>query len=79
MVKPKKYSISKGHSVEVWFYGTCKNPQSNRTISIGDTLIKALKQYKNEQEEYKQFYGVHILSIMKRRFLMNIQRGKRLR
>ena len=55
--KPKKYSVSKGHSVEVWFYGTCKNPQSNRTISIGDTLVKALKQYKNEQEEYKQFYG----------------------
>ena len=36
--KPKKYIISKGHSVEVWFYGTCKNPQSRRTISIGDTL-----------------------------------------
>ena len=34
-----------------------KNPQSNHTISIGDTLVKALKQYKNEQEEYKQFYG----------------------
>ncbi|HHX33350.1 MAG TPA: tyrosine-type recombinase/integrase, partial [Mollicutes bacterium] len=55
--KPKKYSISKGHSVEVWFYGSCKNPQSNRTISIGDTLVKALKEYKQEQENYKKFYG----------------------
>ena len=54
---PKRYNITKGHSVEVWFYGTCKNPQSNRTISIGDTLVKALKEYKKEQEEYKKFYG----------------------
>lgn len=54
---PKKYVISKGHSVENWFYGSCKNPQSNRTISIGDTLVKALKEYKKEQEEYKKFYG----------------------
>lgn len=55
--RPKKYLITKGHSVEVWFYGTCKNPQSNRTISIGDTLVKALKEFKKEQEEYKKFYG----------------------
>jgi len=55
--KPKKYVISKGHSVEVWFYGDCKNPQSRRTISIGDTLVCALKSYKKEQEEYKKFYG----------------------
>ncbi len=55
--KPKKYNISKGHSVEIWFYGTCKNPQSNRTISIGDTLVKALKELKKEQEQYKKFYG----------------------
>ena len=55
--KPKKYTMSKGHSTEVWFYGTCKNPQSNRTISIGDTLVKALKEFKKEQEEYKKYYG----------------------
>ena len=55
--KPKKYTISKGHSTEIWFYGTCKNPQSNRTISIGDTLVKALKEFKKEQEEYKKYYG----------------------
>ena len=54
---PKKYVITKGHSVEEWYYGTCKNPQSNRTIAIGDTLVKALKEYKKEQEEYIKFYG----------------------
>lgn len=55
--RPKKYIITKGHSVEVWFYGSCKNPQSNRTISIGDTLIKALKEYKKQTDGYKKFYG----------------------
>jgi integrase len=54
--KIKKYTPTKGHSSETWFYGTCKNPQSRRTISIGDTLIKALKEYKKEQEEYKKYY-----------------------
>ena len=77
--KPKKYSVSKGHSVEVWFYGTCKNPQSNRTISIGDTLVKALKQYKNEQEEYKQFYGDAYLKHYEKKILNEYTKGKRLR
>ena len=54
---PKRKNITKGHSTTVWYYGSCKNPQSNRTISIGDTLIKALKEYKKEQEENKKFYG----------------------
>ena len=54
---PKRYNISKGHSTEVWFYGSCKNPQSRRTIAIGDTLVKALKEYKRIQEEHKIFYG----------------------
>ena len=55
--KPKRYEITKGHSVEVWFYGSCKTPQSRRTITIGDTLVKALKEFKKEQEENKAFYG----------------------
>ena len=55
--KPKKYNISKGHSIEVWYYGSCKNPQSRRTISIGDTLINALKEYKKLQKGYERFYG----------------------
>ena len=56
-LKITPYTISKGHSTEVWCYGSCKNPQSNRTISIGDTLVKALKTYKKQQEEYKKYYG----------------------
>lgn len=54
---PKKKSITKGHSVGVWYYGECKNPQSKRIISIGDTLINALKEYKKEQEENQRLYG----------------------
>ena len=54
---PKRYNIAKGHSTETWFYGSCKNPQSRRTIAIGDTLIKALKEYKKLTEEHKKFYG----------------------
>ena len=55
--KPKKYNIAKGSSVEVWFYGSCKNPQSRRTITVGDTLLNALKEYKKIQEENKKFYS----------------------
>ncbi len=51
---PKRYNIAKGHSTETWFYGSCKNPQSRRTIAIGDTLIKALKEYKKLELEKKQ-------------------------
>lgn len=54
---PKRYNIAKEHSTETWFYGSCKNPQSRRTIAIGDTLIKALKEYKRLTEDHKNFYG----------------------
>ena len=54
---PKRKNITKGHSVGVWYYGDCKNPQSKRTISIGDTLVNFLKEYKKEQEENRQFLG----------------------
>ncbi len=54
---PKRYNIAKGHSTETWFYGSCKNPQSRRTFAIGDTLIKALKEYKKLTEEHKSFHG----------------------
>ena len=66
---PKRYCISKGHSVEVWSYGTCKNPQSQRTISIGDTLVKALKEYKKLQEENKEYYGESYLKHYEKRIM----------
>lgn len=52
----KKRHIS-GKSTTVWYFGTCKTPNSYRTIDIGDTLVKALKEYKEEQEIFKEMYG----------------------
>ena len=46
-----------GKATTVWYFGTCKTPSSYRTIEIGDTLVKALKEYKDEQEKDKQEYG----------------------
>ncbi len=69
---PKRKSITKGHSVGVWYYGDCKNPQSRRTISIGDTLIKALKEYKQEQEENRKFYGDSYLCYYEKKVLNEI-------
>ena len=52
----KKRHIS-GNSTTVWYFGTCKTKSSYRTIEIGDTLVNALKEYKEEQEQYKEEYG----------------------
>ena len=46
-----------GNSTTVWYFGTCKTQTSYRTVPIGDTLLNALKEYKEEQEMYKQNYG----------------------
>ncbi len=46
-----------GKATTMWFFGTCKTPTSYRTIDIGDTLTNALKEFKEEQEKYKQEYG----------------------
>lgn len=58
-----------GNSTTVWYFGPCKTASSYRTIEIGDTLINALKEYKAEQEKYKQQYGdsymKHYLKIVK--------------
>ncbi len=45
-----------GNSTTVWYFGTCKTETSYRTIPIGDTLINALKEYKQEQEEHRKNY-----------------------
>ena len=52
----KKRHIS-GNSTTVWYFGSCKTPSSYRTIKIGDTLVEALKKYKEEQEIDKEEYG----------------------
>lgn len=46
-----------GKATTVWYFGTCKTKSSYRTIEIGDTLVKALKEYKEEQERDKKEYG----------------------
>ncbi len=46
-----------GNSTTVWYFGTCKTETSYRTIPIGDTLINALKEYKQEQEEHRKNCG----------------------
>ena len=46
-----------GNSTTVWYFGTCKTETSYRTIPIGDTLVNALKEYKQEQEEHRKNYS----------------------
>lgn len=46
-----------GNSTTVWYFGTCKTQTSYRNVPIGDTLLNALKEYKEEQEIHKQNYG----------------------
>lgn len=46
-----------GNSTTVWYFGTCKTQTSYRTVPIGDTLLNALKEYKEGQEKHKQNYG----------------------
>lgn len=52
-----KKRLVKGKSTGIWYFGTCKTPSSYRTIEISDTLVKALKEYKEEQEQQKIEYG----------------------
>jgi len=52
-----KHRHISGNATTVWYFGTCKTPKSHRTIDIGDTLVNALKEYKEEQERYKIEYG----------------------
>ncbi len=46
-----------GNSTTVWYFGTCKTQTSYRIVPIGDTLLKALKEYKEEQQIHKLNYG----------------------
>lgn len=46
-----------GKAAEVWYFGPCKTKSSYRFVEIGDTLVNALKKYKEEQEIFKEQYG----------------------
>lgn len=52
----KRYGTH-GKALTRWYFGTCKTPTSYRTISIGDTLLAALKEYKAWQEDNELRYG----------------------
>lgn len=52
-----KRRLIEGESTTVWYFGPCKTPSSHRVIEIGDTLLNALKEFKQEQEIFKEQYG----------------------
>ena len=52
-----KQRLISGNSTTVWYFGTCKTASSYRTIKIGETLTKALREYKMQQELNKIEYG----------------------
>lgn len=52
----QKRGIS-GKSTTKWYFGTCKNKSSYRTVDVGDTLLNALKEYKEWQEANEEAYG----------------------
>ena len=54
----KGYRGIRGKSKAIWYLGACKTKSSYRTISIGDTLINALLDYKALQEANEKEYGV---------------------
>lgn len=47
----------RGKAATKWYLGSCKTESSYRSIKVGDTLINALKEYKQYQEEKEQLYG----------------------
>ena len=52
-----KKRLLSGDSTGVWYFGTCKTKSSYRTIEIGDTLLYALRDFKNRQEINKKEFG----------------------
>lgn len=62
VVKKNQKGYSKGKHLSgkaktVWYFGACKTKGSYRTVTVGDTLINALKEYKIEQDRHKLEYG----------------------
>ena len=55
----------RGKATTRWYFGTCKTASSYRTVDVGDTLLNALKEYKEWQdkneEAYAELYTKHYL------------------
>lgn len=58
--KNEKVPINKQKRTQ-WYLGACKTKSSYRTIPIGDTLVNALRDLKELQEENRREYGTHYL------------------
>ena len=61
-----------------WYFGPTKTLTSNRTITIGDTLISILKKFKNKQMENKLKYGEYYKIIYSKEEIVNNQKLQRL-
>ena len=51
----------RGKSTARWYFGACKNKSSYRTLDVGDTLLRALKEYKEWQEANEAEYGEYYI------------------
>lgn len=47
----------RGKATTRWYFGTCKTASSYRTVDVGDTLLNALKEYKEWQEKNEEAYA----------------------
>jgi len=47
----------RGKATTRWYFGACKTSSSYRTIDIGETLVNALKEYKEWQENNEAEYA----------------------
>lgn len=52
----KRQRPVRAKSASRWYFGSCKTSSSYRTIDIGDTLLEALRGYKQWQEENEELY-----------------------
>ena len=61
----KRLRPTRGKASSRWYFGACKTPTSYRVVDIGDTLLNALRSYKEWQEanetEYAELYTKHYL------------------
>lgn len=61
-----KHRHISGNATTVWYFGPCKTKSSYRTIEIGDTLLNALKEYKEEQKKWEEHYGDYYMKHYKK-------------
>lgn len=73
-----KHRHISGNATTVWYFGPCKTKSSYRTIEIGDTLLNALKEYKEEQKKWEEHYGDYYMKHYKKLSSANILETERI-